>query len=571
MKQLNALWLMLLLGFTASAQLTPFEKDSTRTASYAETNQFYQALAKKYAAKGVKYQSIGKSDGGLDIYCLSVVSKAGNPAVLINNAIHPGEPEGVDASMMLMREILSDPSWAGFLKEYNLYVIAQYNVDGVIRKAPTYRVNQNGPENPGFRGTAKNLDLNRDLVKTDSRNTRAFVSLFQKVKPVILIDNHTSNGADYQYTLTWFATHPAKLAPELVPGLEMLKKEIGIGLEQRGWINCPYVETRKVIPDSGLVAFFETGRYVTGYAAMHHCLGFTVETHMLKSFPQRVKATGVFMRTLFNKISTLPKVNGGNLLIAARESAIRKDRERTSMEIDWKTDYSRWETIDFYGYQAGYIKSEVTGLPHLHYDRSKPFKKPISYYSFTEAVQETAIPRFWIIPQAWTDVTDRLLLNGIQMTALKKDTVMRVLGNYISWFEDPDLPFEGHYLHSKTKLSPDSVLFLQFRKGDWLIDAKQAGRRFLAQTLDPRAPDSYFNWNFFDEVLQQKEWFSDYVFDEKAAELLKENPALKQEYDKKRFSDAAFAQDHWQQLAWIFQRSKYHENSHRLYPVFRVY
>ena len=91
--------------------------------------------------------------------------------------------------------------------------IPQYNVGGASRRNCCTRANQDGPEGYGFRGNAANLDLNRDFIKMDSRNAEAFVALFRAMDPDVFVDTHTSNGADYPYTMTLITTQEDKAGP----------------------------------------------------------------------------------------------------------------------------------------------------------------------------------------------------------------------------------------------------------------------------------------------------------------------------------------------------------------------
>ena len=89
-------------------------------------------------------------------------------------------------------------------------------------------------------------------------------------------------------------------------------------------------------------------------------------------------------------------------------------------------------------------------------------------------------------------------------------------------------------------------------------------------TLEPEAPDSFFNWNFFDSILQQKEGFSPYVFVDIAREIIDDYPALEEEFLAKREKDPNFASDAYAQLEWIHRRSEHYETAHLRYPVFRI-
>jgi len=88
--------------------------------------------------------------------------------------------------------------------------------------------------------------------------------------------------------------------------------------------------------------------------------------------------------------------------------------------------------------------------------------------------------------------------------------------------------------------------------------------------LEPQAPDSYFAWNYFDGILQQKEGFSDYVFEDYAADWLNKNPNKKNEFESMKKQDEAFAKNAWAQLQWIYQQTELYEPTHNRYPVYRL-
>jgi len=550
--------------------VTPYEgSGKKRTATYTQCVAWYQTIQRQFP-KICRLDSIGLSDGGSPIYVFRINSNGGSAKVkvLINNNIHPGEPEGTDASMLLVREMLLDQGNEAIMGVIDLHIICQYNVDGSQTQSCYNRANQNGPENQGFRGNARNLDLNRDFIKADSRNARAFAQYFAAHKFNFFIDHHTSNGADYQYTLTYFHTRPEKLLPQLRPLLQSVESYLKPELAKAGWPSAPYVETMKTVPDSGIHAFWETGRYATGYAALHHCIGYTVETHMLKPFPKRVEATLDFMRVFLRGVA---KEHGMALGVRdyLKRAQTRRLQGRQVEYIAHEMDVSRWDTLLFEGFEFGYRTSTVTGQKRLYYDTTKPWSRNIRYYRYFKPTDSVVMPRFYILPWAWGEVYERLKMNRIEMKQVGQDTAMALRVSFINGYETVKTPYEGHYLHYNVQTS-DTLLPVKIRKGDWLIPVTQANYQFLAATLEPRAPDSYFVWNFFDAVLQQKEGFSDYVWDDKAAEILAANPVLKKKFLDKKAGDKAFAADAWTQWMYVYRSSPYYEPTHNRYPVYRV-
>ncbi len=220
--------------------------------------------------------------------------------ILINNGIHPGEPDGIDASMMLVRDIV-----VGKLQLANniaLAIIPVYNIGGCLNRNAFSRANQNGPKEYGFRGNAQNLDLNRDFTKNDSKEAKAFAQIFHLLDPDILIDNHVSDGADYQHTMTLLTTQYDKLGDNLGAWLKNnFEPQLYKGMAEKKWDMTPYVNFETETPDKGMEMFYDPPRYSSGYAALFQTIGFVPETHMLKPFKERVLSTYALMQTVIEK------------------------------------------------------------------------------------------------------------------------------------------------------------------------------------------------------------------------------------------------------------------------------
>jgi hypothetical protein len=254
---------------------------------------------------------IGQSDSGRPIHAGVVTADgvfdreqlkaAGRPVFFNNNGIHPGEPEGVDACMALVRDFCLDTDRRAALGNTVFLFTAIYNVDGSMNRQNTSRVNQDGPESFGFRGNSLHLDLNRDFIKCDSLNAQVFNRFFTAWDPDVMVDTHTSNGADYAYTMTLIQTQTDKLGYGLGEYLkQQMLPAIFQGMDARGWPTCPYVNPVKDIPDHGIEDFLETPRFSTGYAALHHTIGFMPETHMLKPFKDRYLSMRALVETVLD-------------------------------------------------------------------------------------------------------------------------------------------------------------------------------------------------------------------------------------------------------------------------------
>ena len=574
----------------APAWRTPFENDpaGNTTATHAECLAYYQRLAAAYPTR-LTLREAGPTDSGQPLHEVVLSSGSGTgfspqaategtladrglkpaphrrPVVFIQNGIHPGEPEGIDASMMLARDLLQQPELKKLLDQLTVVIVPAYNVDGMLNRRATGRANQLGPAAYGFRGNARHLDLNRDYVKQDSRNARSFAALFQRWQPEIFVETHTSNGADYQYTMTLIATQHSKLAPALGAYLQgQLLPALYQGMERKKWPMVPYVDFEGETPESGLRAFLETPRYSTGYAALFNTIGFMPETHMLKPFAPRVRATYDFLLTVLETVAAQAPA-----LAAARAAAAAAMAAQPTFPLAWALDEAASETVSFRGYEARHRPSEVSGQPRLYYDRAAPYTRPVPYFNTYRPTASVARPTAYLIPQAWAEVVETLRRNGAPLQALARDVTVPAEVYYVEDYQTSPRPYEGHYLHRDVRLRPATET-VTYRAGDFVAYlAAPAPARYLVETLEPQATDSFFAWGFFDSILQQKEHFSAYVFEDVAADLLRRDPALRQRLEALKQQDAAFAADGAAQLEWVYQHSPHREAGYLRYPVAR--
>lgn len=484
--------------------------------------------------------------------------------LLINNAIHPGEPCGVDASVAWLRELMADEdSLEQTLSTMDIAVIPMYNVGGALNRNCCTRTNQDGPEAYGFRGNARNLDLNRDFIKMDSHNAFAFVDLFQSFVPDVFIDTHTTNGADYPYEMTLIATQPDKAGPVLGPFLrtEMIPA-LYESMDKRGTLMSPYVYSVDETPESGIKGFLETPRYSTGYAVLFGAIGFTAEAHMLKPFPVRVRATKELIASTVDYM-----VNHANRLRQVRQEESRRWLHATQAPVRWEMN-DRYTELAFQGYASRREISPVTGALRLKYDRSETWEKSIPYYDDFGAVDVIEIPKYWVIPQAWHNVVERLEQNEVVLERIPTDTTIVLRVGEIEGFKSSSLPYEGHHLNKLDSVRW-SVQPIQLFAGDYVVSSDQKALRFLCEVLAPEAHDSYFVWNFFDSAMQQKEHFSAYVFEETAGEMLANDSLLRTEFEAALEADASLKENAMSQLNWLYKASLHYEGTVNRYPVYQ--
>lgn len=558
-------------SFAQQENITPYERsDGLKTSTYYECIEFYRQLTNQY--ESIQIKEIGGTDSGYPLHVVTYSHSRDTESqskdkikILVLNAIHPGEPAGVDASMMLVRDLASGILLDSISDNIILSIIPFYNIGGGLVRGPFSRANQNGPEEYGFRGNAKNLDLNRDFIKMDSKNTRSFVEYYHKFDPEIFVDTHTSNGADYQYIMTCLDSHPRKLGGFLGQFMkESFTPSLFDSMKKKGYEMCPFVNLYGETPDKGYVQFFDYPRFSTGYTALFQTIGYMSEAHMLKPFKERVRSTFQFLISIIEN-----GVTNKEIIKSFRKKDRLNNIKTDKYVVTWDYDHADPDTIFFKGYEASHVESKVTGGNRLKYNHDQPFEINIPYYNKLQAKKSISVPKAYVIGQAWETVIKLLEENKITFTRYLADTILNVESYYIEDFKTYQKPYEGHYPHYGTVLKSVNME-VKVRKGDYYVPLAQPGIRYIIETLEPEGEDSFFKWNFFDSVLQQKEHFSDYVFEDTAERILIERSQLKDSIIEKRRLDENFRSNSRAQLDYIYRHSEYFEKSYRQYPVFRI-
>jgi len=549
---------------------TSFERDQNTTATYDEAIEYYKKLSLRYP--DISVATAGLTDSGLPLTEVIVTNdgvfspdqiRANNKVILfINNAIHPGEPCGVDASMMIARDLQT--KHRDLLEHAVVVLIPIYNISGHLNRGSHSRANQNGPKAYGFRGNAQNLDLNRDFIKTDTKNARSFNKLYTKWSPEVFVDNHTSNGADYQYVMTLIATQKDKMEPSLATYMtESMLPDLYQKMAEKNYEMTPYVYANTT-PDEGIAGFLDLPRYSSGYASLHNAISFMPETHMLKPFADRVKSTYFFSLSMLEHID-----RNHDQLIAARKDADKSTKTKLVHDIAWEIDKNVIDTVSFKGYTAKYKVSKVTGQNRLYYDHDEPYTKDINHYNTYTATISIDKPRAYIIPQAYSHIIDKMTANGVQVEQLDKSKMMDVEIYRIEDFSSPSSPYEGRYLHRAVEVSK-SMELTQYHEGDFIIYLNQPIDNYIVHTLEPQAPDSWFAWNYFDGILMQKEHFSPYVFEDLAERFLQKNPNIRMKLESKKLQNPDFAKDAFAQLQYVYEQTPHYEPTYNRYPVGRL-
>jgi Zinc carboxypeptidase len=552
------------------------QTDYRKSWNYADTIAFAQKLDK--ASDKIVYQSFGKSGEGRDLPLLIVsdgktftpeaAKKSGKAIILIQAGIHSGEIDGKDAGFALVRDIAITKSRAALLKDSILLFVPIYNVDGHEMASPYNRINQNGPDEMGWRGTSANLNLNRDYMKADAPETRAFLKLWNAWKPDFFFDLHVTDGADFQYNITYEYAHFQEVSPFIKDWMDSsFDGKIVAEVEKEGNLLTHYLEFGGREVTSGIFTFIATPRFATGYIALRNRPGLLIETHSLKPYKSRVRGTyDVIWKTIeeinksktslfeANKKADEETINRGKTYDAVREFPLKLDLTDKSEPFQLKAVEYKLED------------SAISGGKKLVYGAQR---KEVTVKKFDDAkiVASAAPPLYYIVPPQWQDAIERLEAHGVKFERITKPLTVEVESYRLTEPKWATNPFENRLV-----LSYKTVPITEtrtFPSNSVLVPMNQETANVAIHLLEPNSGDSLVYWGFFNAIFEQKEYFSDYIMEKIAAEMLAKDANLRKEFEEK-LKDEKFAKSPRSRLNFFYERSPYSDKRIGIYPVGRI-
>jgi len=582
---LVVLWAVIVTGAHATGSqdnwTTPAEAAQFRTTpSYAQTLAYLQRLQQTAPGK-IKLETFGMTPQGRPMtvviasddgsFTPDAARAAHKAVVLVQAGIHPGEIEGKDAGLMLLRDIAVSGRYPHLLDHVVLIYIPVYNVDGHEHSSPYNRINQNGPESMGFRGQAQYLNLNRDYIKAEAPETLVWLKLWQTWLPDFLIDIHTTDGADYQYDLTWYTEDPHKLDPVIAAWQRKLMEQAIPAYEKLGHLASIYLEFKDGRdPRKGIENFGSGPRFSTGYAALQNRPGLLIETHMLKSYAMRVHAVYDLLRVVLDEINRNPS----GLLTATgqadADTVARTGDAHAQVPLTFKRDPAP-TPFELKGYAFTQTHSDISNDSWIQYDPNKPVTYRIDNWNGLLPDVSVTPPVAYVVPGEWKTIIDKLDAHGIAYRRIGHP--MKQVDATAYRLDQPTWaarPFEGHLmLHSFTLHAHPVEVTLP--AGSVIVPMNQRAANVAIELLEPQAPDSLLHWGYLDAIFEAKEFGEPRVLEKLARDMLAKDPKLKAEFAQKLRDDPAFAADSRARLDFFFMRSPWYTVQQvGAYPVLRV-
>ena len=552
------------------------QTDYRKSWNYADTIGFAQKLDN--ASDKIVYKSFGKSGEGRDLPLLIAANektftpeaarKKGKAVILIQAGIHSGEIDGKDAGLALLRDIAITKSRADLLKDAVLLFVPIYNVDGHEMSSPYNRINQNGPDETGWRATSAGLNLNRDYMKADAPETRAFLKLWNEWKPDFFFDLHVTDGADFQYNVTYEYAHFGEVSPFIVNWMDThFDGKIAGEVEKEGNLLTHYLEFGGREVTSGIYTFIATPRFATGYAALRNRPGLLIETHSLKPYRSRVRGTYDILWKTIAEINqskaSLFEANGK----ADEETIVRGktyDAKRTfplRLELTDKSEPFQLKAVEY-----KLEDSEISGAKKIIYG-TKPLEITVRKYDDARVSAGVAPPLYYIVPPQWTDAIEVLQAHGVRFERTPIPLTIEVESYRLTEPKWAANSFEGRLPLNFKAVSMTETR--TFPANSILIPMNQSAANVAIHLLEPNSTDSFAAWGFFNAIFEQKEYFSDYIMEEIAAEMLVKDANLKREFEEK-LKDEKFAKSPRARLNFFYERSPYSDKRIGIYPVGRI-
>lgn len=553
--------------------------DYRETPNYDETMAYARRLDESSPLISLTF--FGKSGEGRDLpliiaakggtFTPEAARRAGKPVVLIQACIHAGETDGKDAGLALLRDIAITKTRESLLDGAVVLFIPIYNVDGHERRSPYNRINQNGPSEMGWRGNASNLNLNRDYLKADAPESRAWLKLWNAWSPDLFIDCHVTNGADFRYNVTYqFERHENVLPSIRKWSIEAFEGRIIPSAEAAGNLLSLYMVFRdNRDPLKGIDAFISTPRFATGYVPIvRNRPALLIETHMLKEHRSRVRGTYDILRAALEEVNKNPSA----LLNAVKEAdeqvlseGRRYESSRNVALSVAATDNPTTKVLKGFEYRTEL--SDVSGAVRVVWE-AKPQDIKAPFYDEAKAAVIVAPPLYYIIPPQWTDAIEVLRAHGVELKRLSEPLTIESESYRFSEVKWASSSFEGRTLVS-FKTEPIKAKRM-YPAGSVVVPMSQTRARVALHSLEPEAPDSLVAWGFFDPIFEQKEYAENYVLEKLAREMLSKNENLRREFEARVASDPKFAASPAERLRFFYERSPFWDAKLNLYPVGRV-
>ncbi|MEN2280849.1 M14 family metallopeptidase [Algoriphagus sp. SE2] len=550
--------------------ITPSEITGlTETPSYDETMAWLEKLSQN--SPYIAINSIGVSEQGRVIQMVMVskdqdftaeeLSTSKKPLILFQAGIHAGEIDGKDAGMMLLRDINVGEKLE-LLDYANLLFIPILNVDGHERKSEYSRVNQRGPKIMGWRTNAQNLNLNRDYTKLETAGVKAIAKVINSYDPDLYIDIHVTDGADYQYDVTYGFVETGGYSPEISSWLtNQFKPEVDQALKEQGHIPGPLLFAANGEDfTEGNIAFSFSPRFSHTYGDIRHLPAILIENHSLKPYQQRVLGTYVFLEQAIKSI-------GNHFTELQAAIASDKDQSMESVVVKFGFRDTPADSVEFLGIKSEKVTSELSGNEYVAW-KGEAITQIVPSILMDKPVTSVPVPKAYWIPVEWVEVIQKMKEHGIEMEVLKEEKEINLEFSIVGDFQMVSRPYEGLMRFRSFDLDKE-YRKVTLQPGSVRVKTRQALGELAVILMEPESVDSFFQWGYFNSILSQTEYMETYFLEPLAKQMLEDDPELKKRFEEEKAKDEEFAKSPRRIYRWFYEQTPYIDQNWKVIPIGR--
>ncbi|WP_192347519.1 M14 family metallopeptidase [Algoriphagus sp. Y33] len=550
--------------------VTSFElSDGLESPTYAETMAWMEKLAEN--SSYLRLVSIGRSEQGRQIHMVIAskdqgftadeLSTSEKPLILFQAGIHAGEIDGKDAGMMLLRDI-SQGSKLALLDNANLLFIPILNVDGHERRSEYARVNQRGPKEMGWRTNALNLNLNRDYTKLETAGINAIAQVINSYDPDLYIDIHVTDGADYQYDITYGFVATGGYSPEISKWLSgYFQPEVDQALKDQGHIPGPLLfAANNEDFTEGNIAFSFSPRFSHTYGDIRHLPSILVENHSLKPFEQRVLGTYVFLEQVI-------KTMGAHYSELQASVESDKNQKKDSVIVKYQFHDTPADSVEFLGIASKKITSEITGKEYVAWE-GKAITQRIPNILMDKPAASVPVPKAYWVPAEWSEIIDKLRVHGFEMETLEDAKAVNMELSTLSEYKLSNQPMEGRFRFQSFELEKENRTVM-LNPGSVRVKTDQPLGELLVILMEPESVDSFFQWGYFHSILSQTEYMETYIMEPLISNMLSEDADLKKRFEEEKTLNPDFANSPREIYRWFYKQTPYFDQNWKVIPIGR--
>ncbi|MCE7055438.1 M14 family metallopeptidase [Algoriphagus sp. AGSA1] len=550
--------------------VTPFElSDGLESPTYVETMAWIEKLVN--SSDLLQISTIGHSEQGRPIqmviataekeFSAEKLSTSQKPLILIQAGIHAGEIDGKDAGMMLLRDI-AHGSKTSLLDEVSLLFIPILNTDGHERRSEYARVNQRGPKEMGWRTNALNLNLNRDYTKLETTGIVAIAKVINSYDPDLYIDIHVTDGADYQYDITYGFVATGGYSPEISKWLSgYFQPEVDQALKDEGHIPGPLLfAANNTDFTEGNIAFSFSPRFSHTYGDIRHLPSILVENHSLKPFEQRVLGTYVFLEQVIKTI-------GAHYSELQEAVELDKNQKKESVIVKYQFHDTPADSMEFLGIASKKITSEITGKEYVAWE-GKAITQRIPNILMDKPAASVPVPKAYWVPVEWAEIISKLRIHGIEMEPLTEAKEVTMELSKVTEYKLSNQPFEGKFRFQSFELEKERRKVM-LNPGSVRVKTDQPLGELIVILMEPESVDSFFQWGYFHSILSQTEYMETYIMEPLIAKMLAEDADLKKRFEEEKTLNPDFDKSPREIYRWFYKQTPYFDQNWKVIPIGR--